>query len=376
MRTVAGWLDRLATLNAEKQFSELHFRVFVPGSKPLDIDRWLLTTFPQKPYPQAYKSGVPESLSVARIIDQTEATKSVFDTQRLLAELAAIFSLALDRRVEIPFEIAALVQDTGRLLFTPYGQVSDRSILGPLPADQLSSLSDILGRVRSLPSGDATTLGDATSLIHASMLIFDQEPRSAYTLLVAALEVLSRAYGTPPTDWSSWEDAETWDARFATLLLSAEQASTLRQQLMEDKHLRLKATFRSYCSARPTPQYWEHEYTEWMYPLHAHTGVPLEPPITRTRRIGETLPTDRAVLARCLGYSYDLRSQFVHRGHWVGPTDLISFKDDELDPNAPLPFNLLRQLTTHLVLCELHARSSPTALPDVQLLRNLPEGAA
>lgn len=374
MRAITSWLQRLPVPPVSAV--TVHSRVFVPGEAALDLDGWLLATFPQKNFPQTFKSGAPEAMAVLRFVDTPEAAQSLVETQRLLADFAALLSLALGRRVEIPFEAAVSVQDSERMFFVSYAQILDRTLLGPIPFNPQSLLAELLARVATLSADDTGTIGDAASLLHAATLVFDQEPRSAYTLLVAALEVLSRAYGTAPTEWAAWEDAQSWNDQFALLNLTEAQVNALRGQLMLDKHLRLRGTFRSYCCERPNDDFWNLEYDEWVYPVNAQTGVPMSPTLDRTRRVGDVLPKDRSVLARCLGHSYDLRSRFVHRGHWVGPTDLTLSHGGTVEAKNPLPFSILRQLVSTLIIEELRSRSSVGLLPDIQVFRNAPSGAA
>jgi hypothetical protein len=105
MRAIASWLARLRTPSPD-DLAEFLFRVFVPGRNSLDIDKWLIATCPQGEVKQFPRAGPPEAMSVIRLLDHKEAGRSLFEQQRLSTELAALFSLALDRRVDIPLEVA------------------------------------------------------------------------------------------------------------------------------------------------------------------------------------------------------------------------------------------------------------------------------
>jgi len=133
--------------------------------------------------------------------------------------------------------------------------------------------------------------------------------------------------------------------------------------------LQLKATFREYASNRVPDTFWDKTYDEWMYAIDITTGLPRDPPHCEGVRIRDILQKDRSGLARALGKSYDLRSRFVHQGHWLGLPDLVLPHGAVVAWDSPLPFNVLRLLLAELVRAEFAARSSPADLPDFSILR-------
>ena len=368
MRGLASWLDRLRA--SEHANLVQHFlRVFVPGIRPLDIDKWVVATDPQGPLISS-RVGSPEAWSVLRVCDH--AGRPAVELEKLSAEMAALISLALDRRVDIPFEVSIGSEGSDRIVFAPYADMIDRSFLGPIPIDSLPPIRDLLSRVCSLNESDQITLGDAMSLLHGAMLLFDREARSAYTLLIAGIEVLSREYGRPPQNWDAWDDHSQWDTLFAESDLSAPQTERVRAQLMRNRQLRLKATFRAYASERVPETFWDTSYDDWTYAIDITTGLPHDSPSHEIVRIQDILQKDRQGLASALGKSYDLRSRFVHEGHWLSLPDLVLPLGRFAAWNRPLPFNVLRLLLAELIRTELAARSTVKDLPAFSISRSSP----
>jgi hypothetical protein len=312
-------------------------------------------------------------MSVLGFFVSGDIASSITEQQQLSAELAALFSLAMDRRVDIPLEVAVQVQGSPRTEFIPYSGALDRTIIGPIQPDSQANIAKLLACVSGLTSDDQGTLGAAASLLHGSMLLFDRDIRSAYTLLVAGIEVLSREYGAAPTDWHAWDDHQDWDKTFGALNLSDAQREGVRLRLFKDKHLRLKATFREYASTSVPDEFWDQVFDEWAYPLNMATGELMEGFVEQSLRIREVLPFDRAHLRGALGHSYDLRSKSVHRGQWIGPLDLVLAHGATVQAKQPLPYSLLRQLLAALLRAEITRRATPTTLPQFSVFRGVPE---
>jgi hypothetical protein len=337
--------------------------VIVPGTKPLDLNNWLLATDPAGQLPPGRGSS-PEAVSILSVMDV--ANRPVPDQQRLATDLATVFSLALNRRIDIPHDIAFQVKGSeGRVTMAPYGQAIDRLVLGPLPDNVTGALSDILSHVAGLGVDDLPTIGSAASLYHGALLLFDRDIRSAYTLLVAGVEVLSRRYGSPPSAWVEWEESSKWDGLFVRLGLTAGQASDIRDELFRNRQLRLKATFRTYGAMRLPDAFWDRPWEEWMYGIRARGGTWTDATLQEARVVRDVLSEDREALGRALGMSYDLRSKFVHRGAWIGPFELTLRQKVLAD--FPLPFSVLRAVLRELIDVELRSHARPISLPDAEI---------
>jgi len=369
MKALISWLHRLAEITPENGPAVDIFRLSVPGFEPLDVANWLLSIDPQGSLPYDVRSSGPESLSLIRFPDLPGRKTILHERHRLGADLACLISLALERRVVIPHEIGINISQLNQHIFQPFSQIIDRSILGPVPDDPKRRIESYLSGMAGLAQDDLATIGAASSAYHAALLLFDREARVAYTLLVAGIEVLSRNYGSPPTDWSEWEESSDWETFITAQGLTSSQAGAIREKLMKDKQLRLGATFRNYAASRLSDGFWEKPWEEWIYGIDANKSrwLPTNPLAART--IGDILPNDRIGLRKALGRSYGLRSSVVHTAEWVELLMLAPPPVPELDLGRPLPFAILRAILAELIWLEISSRSKPCRLPDFQLLR-------
>lgn len=88
-----------------------------------------------------------------------------------------------------------------------------------------------MSKIVSLPEPHLSAIATACTLHHGAILLYEKDVRSAYLLLVAAIEVLSRQYGAPPTDWSDWEESSEWEKFMVKIGLSSKQETALRGRL-------------------------------------------------------------------------------------------------------------------------------------------------
>lgn len=366
MKSLVAWLHRLAAVTPDPGIEISYFRVAVPGIDPLDVENWLLSIDPQGPLGYDLRATGPESWSIMRVPDVPQKEANIHARHRLGADIACLLSLALERRVVVPNDFTP---PFGKLTFLPVSQAVDQSILGPLPTDAKRRLNTYLSAVAGLFPEDQKFIGDASSAYHGALLVFDREPRAAYTLLVAGIEVLSRRYGSPPTDWTEWEESSAWDAIFALQGLTKEQASAIRHKLMQDKQLKLGATFQNYASSRLSDDFWNKPLDQWISGPDANTGQWLPPRNVRSCRVSDFLTFDRNGLRKSLGKSYGLRSSVVHDAAWV---ELMTFAPPPAPPfksSRPLPFPILRAILAELIWLEISSHSTPASLPNFQLLR-------
>jgi len=369
MKALVDWLHRLAAVTPELGPEVSIFRVSVSGIDPLNIEDWLLSVDPQGPLDNDLRATGPESWSVMRVPDLPHREANLHDRHQLGAELACLLSLALDRRVVVPNDFAIQVPQLEKVIFQPVSQVVDQGILGPLPPDAKQRINAYTSAVAGLLLEDQEFIGAASSAYHGALLLFDREPRAAYTLLVAGIEVLSRRYGSPPIGWGNWEESSNWDQLFAAQGLTNEQASALRDKLLQDKQLRLGATFRNYASSRLSDNFWDKPLDQWIYGIDANTGTWLPPAKLKSCRISDVLPLDRTSLKKSLAQSYNLRSSVVHEAEWVQLMTLVQPPALPPQNSRALPFPVLRAILAELIWIEISSHSTPTSLPNFQLLR-------
>lgn len=369
MKSLIAWLHRLTAVTADPGPEISYFRVAVAGVDPLDVENWLLSIDPQGPLGYDLRATGPESWSIMRVPDLPQREVNLHDRHRLGADLACLLSLALERRVVVPNDLAVYIPQLEKVIFQPVAQVVDQGILGPLPTDAMRRLNAYLSAVAGLSLEDQGFIGDASSAYHGALLLFDREPRAAYTLLVAGIEVLSRRYGLPPTEWINWEESSDWDAVFAVQGLTTEQASAIRDKLMQDKQLKLGATFRNYASSRLGDDFWNRPLDQWISGIDANTGLWLPPTNVKSCHIADFLSFDRNGLRKSLGQSYALRSSVVHDANWV---ELMTLAQPPAPPtkiSRPLPFPILRAILAELIWLEISSHSTPASLPNFKLLR-------
>lgn len=367
MKSLVDWLLRVAAITPESDFGIDYFRVSVTGIEPLNVEDWLVSIDPQGELAHSLHATGPESWSVMRLPDLPKQEANFHARHRLGADLACILSLALDRRVMVAIDQAIQVPQLEKVVFHPVSQIVEQSLLGPLPPDPKERINDYFAAVAGLAVEDQEVIGNAASAYHGALLLFDREPRSAYTLLIAGIEVLSRKYGFPPTGWNNWEESTEWDQFFVAQGMTNEQMTALQDRLMLDRQLRLGATFQNYGSSRIQDTFWDKPLDQWIYGIDANTGAWLSPIKVKTGRISDLLPMDRASLKKSLAKSYHLRSSVVHEAEWV---ELMTFAQplgQPLQSRRALPFPVLRALLADLIWIEISDHASPTELPDFQL---------
>jgi hypothetical protein len=366
MQAIAAWVTRVRGQASE--LTGMFLRVVVPGLRPIAIDNCFLGAQPLGSVPAVLARSSPESLSQLRILESRSYAGNLHAQRQLVTELSGLLSLALDRRVEIHQEFSVNVPQLNRIIFMPYDQAVDRTVLGPLPGAECSKIEDLLSLTAGLREPHSVVIGAAVTLFHGALLLFDRDLRAAYALLVAGLEILSREYGTPPSDWLAWDAAANWDEFIREMALTAEQAASLRERLMRDRQLRLKATFRTYAANRLPDSFWSEPWVEWMYGVNANEGRWTEPTQLPSRTVCDFLPRDRSMLAQALGHTYDTRSGIVHRGDLISVFETVTPASGELPADKPLPFAVLRATLAALIKLEVATHATSPGLPEVRIV--------
>ena len=366
MREIANWIRRIEQAKPS-ELGQYYFRVLVPGHEPFEMSGGLIGVTPLGPAPKRPGDSGPECVSIFHLLDVNNPRPTLEVHQQLVSELVALLTLVSDRRVEIAHEVA--IQHPGEsntlFLFLGYGATRDRRLHGPLNPKIKGQFAEWLSKAASLTEPHLSALGSACTLHQGSVLLFEKDVRSAYVLLVAGIEVLSREYGSPPTNWSEWDESATWDQFAVELGLSAEQATALRQKLMTNRQIRLKATFRQYGASKLPDSFWDEPWEEWFYPVDGPRGQWMNAELQSEKRMRDILPEDRQLLSKCLGRSYDIRSGLVHRGDQLRMQEAALGSRRVIETPAPLPFPVLRSVLLALIKEEIKHYGSEIPLPDL-----------
>lgn len=309
--------------------------------------------------------GGPFTTVLLRFLDLEEQSKNLETSCGVASELAAMLCLTSGRRLEVAPEIKVRMEGRDAVSFLGISTTVDRTLTGPPRPDSGARFLDWLSRVPSLTSEDRNALGAASQLHYGSVLLCHSDIRSAYVLLVGALEVLSRRYSTPASDWLSWEDHEEWEALFEREAMATQQRQAIRAQLLRNRHLRLKLTFRNYVVGSLPESFWDQPWQEWMHSYDLLAGKWQSATKSADLRIADLIPRERTILSKALGRTYDLRSGLLHRGE-----DLKVFATSipsgfHLTGSAPVPYALLRSILAALIEHEFLRTSVPSPLPDI-----------
>jgi hypothetical protein len=363
VKRIADWIDRIRTI--EGRPGEFVFRAVMPSHDFYTLADTLIKIEPLGPLPGRPGDSEPTSGALLRFLDTRPLSH---DSILLATDLGSLISFAAGRYFEVAAEIRLSVEGRPESYFLGLGATIDRKLRGPMPTETRSRLMECLARIPALSQNDLAALGAAIKLHHGSVVLCHRDFRAAYLLLVAALEVLSREYGTPPHDWSAWQESISWDSMFADLQLSDSQRKAIRGRLLESQSLRLKATFREYVSQTIPDQFWEEPWQEWHYVLNATPPGSWGPPELSETPVEALVPKDRTVLSNALGRSYDLRSGLIHRGDELHLLEVGLRPGIPLSGSDPVPYAVLRAFLSSLISKELWSRAEPVSLPDLRFL--------
>ncbi|NJO67177.1 MAG: hypothetical protein HC832_07325 [Leptolyngbyaceae cyanobacterium RM1_405_57] len=365
MEQLVAWISRLQQSQVS-DLAEYLFRATVPGSQALTIKECMISADPLGEIAPRPGDSTPVSASLFRFLDVNEPSRSIEVHQQLVSEIAAVLTLASERRVEIAHEIAMRVENQPQVTFIGYGGMIDRRLVGPIGEQLAKPFLEWLSKIVSLPEPHLSVIGTACTLHHGAILLYEKDVRSAYLLLVAAIEVLSRQYGAPPTDWLDWEESSKWEKFMTRISLSSEQETALKEKLMSDKHLRLKATFRNYGSSRLPDSFWDTPWKEWIYTVNASIGQWESLQTLDEKKVSDIFSKDRTLLSKSLGLSYDVRSGLVHRGERLGLLESSVLSGVTIEEALPLPFSILRAVLLELIKTEIAEYIPESELPDLK----------
>jgi hypothetical protein len=278
---------------------------------------------------------------------------------RIARALGAQLSYLLDRRMDVLAEVSIHMEESDRLTFIPMSGLPDRALLAPIDAeysevDQL--LRDHLSVLCGLDEADYNVLNSALDMHHGACLLLDRDIASAYTLVVAGIEALSRRFGEPPTDWSDWDLSDVWDRFSVSEGLDTRQADALRAALMNDRQLRLNETFSTYASERLPASFWEGRWRDWVPDVTMPEGTLTGGHWEHETSVADLVPPDRQELKRALRRSYQARSGFVHTGDRAVNLSSEFFARAAHHAIGHLTFPALRLVLRALIAEELKAR--------------------
>jgi hypothetical protein len=374
------WLTRLGELPQSAPPAARYRRVLVPGFEPLDFDRTLIRMVAVGPLNQGgqWPGRGPQAVSYVQWLDLA-SQDDASDEQAIATDLAGLLTFISDRRIEIVgTEVPLRQEGTSRLTFLPIAQLPDRSLFGPIEASMPADLEMYLARMVTLSSKDQKAIGAALALHYDACLLMELDVSAAYALLVGALEALSRRFGSPPTDWGSWDEATRFDRVFQEAGLTDEQVAAMRVALVAQRQVRLKRTFAEYGAHRLPDSFWNREFRDFVptITLTAEGGTHAEGEWQKPLPLAGLVPSDRDNLRRCLMQSYDARSEFVHQGkRSVSIMGTAAQIARGVQTEEAVPMLGLRTMVRALIHEEIFAHSSVGELPRVVLCDEVPPDA-
>lgn len=363
MTTVSEWLRALTSeFNQETPSVGISMRrILVPGFDPLQGNGFLVFEAGQS----IYRMGMPPEASGLVRWPEVVSSDGFNIEDDFPSHLGAALSLVSDRRIEVLDEFPANHEGTNTFTFMATGQVTDRRLISPVEVPDLAEgFKDLSAQLASLTGGAETAITTAIHLHYGAVLLFDRDLAAAYTLLIAALETLSREFGDPPSEWTDWDKAAHWDKFIATQRLTDAQAGALREELMRDRQLRLKQTLVNYVVGSLPDTFWSTPWHEYLYSINAADACWTEGAWQEPKTVGDFLPSDKHILAGALRKSYDARSSFVHSGKRVinmyGQLRNLVYG---ARVDQPLGFAGLRSILTALIFAELEAHRTRYEMP-------------
>lgn len=359
MKRLRAWIDRLGSEPFDSLIGH-QFRVIVQGAHSRRHAGTLIGLEPLGRLAPRPGDATPKSALLLRFLD---SPGSGLESGLIANELGALLTLVSGCRIEVATELALSAPPSPGTYFMAIG--GDQTVDGPISDSAFAVFSDYLSRLSSLDPDDLAALAAAADLHYGAVILAEQDKRAAYVLLVAGLEVLSRRFGAPPSDWSDWELACNWEALFDRTSLSPPQAQAIRDHLMKDRQLRLAATFREYASQSLPNSFWDSSLVTHSYAVHLPQGT-RDQLISDTRDMETLVPRDRHVLGQALSKTYALRSGVMHRGQEVALFQIGVKSGMPISSDQPLPFSVLRMTLAALIRHELERLSHPSPLPDIQ----------
>jgi hypothetical protein len=345
-----------------------HRRILVGADSEIELERTILRL---QQIPEAKRITYPGQSARAAVVAEwlEESQVDDFTVNEIGTDLAAFVALSSGRQVAFANEFAMKYEPADWTGFLPTDILYDSELYAPVRTDFAERFDLFLRAVLLLSGEQSTAFVNATRMRAAACNLISSDISSAYGLLVGALETLSRQFGPVLTEWSNWDQSESWDQfMLGPLGLSGPQATGLRGKLLENKQIRLKYTFIEYVLGSITERLHSRTYAQYsnaisvaiegVSALPGNYGEPVE--------IEFLVPKDPAILRRRLGKSYDARSSVFHDSVRLSTQIVTASPWAE---RQPLSFAGLRLILDDLL--ETAARSVDTdsaPFPDIQLV--------
>lgn len=348
------WIDGLRQHDPAERPGFGAQRLIHPGLTPAE-GNGLLATEPQGTL--VMPGSGPQAITLLRFIC---AAPSFLDDGELYerdAMFGSILTLATDRLCQVVPEIFAQTGD-GQVLAIPSASQVDSVLSAPLPDwDSIDAdVRELAARMTSLSSDDAAAISAAMHMHYSASLLLARDLSGAFALLVGGIECLAQRFGQPPTEWSDWDQANSWDRFISENGLTLAQGEALRERLKSQTHMKLAETFSAYATSRLPDDFWEQPVRRYIWTIDSETkrvtGGSWSQPEPRNSGFGG----DKRTVKKSFKMAYARRSQFLHAGmrNVTFVEDL--FGDDPGATRISLSTAQLRASLRELILLELRER--------------------
>jgi hypothetical protein len=362
------WVNELTLHGQEIPIDRMTQRIIHPGLEPITGNGFVAAdAVGQIDSPGNW----PQCVAIINWLERTrESEHGAFEVVDQDSAIGALFTLVADRRCQVVPEILVRVDGAPpehRIAIPVSGQI-DSALGAPMPAweDLYTELRVTLARIASLEDDDAWAVSAAMHMHYCAALLASSDLTGAYALVVGGIESLSQCYGSPPSDWADWDEAQSWDIFIAEQQLTANQGAALRNRLMGDKHMRLSETFGMYVIDRLPTAFWQEPASLYTWAVDGLTSIPKEGGWQTTSPRAAALASDRRKLKKALKRSYQERSRFIHAGERAS-----SFSEDVLNQipgygEDRLSFATLRSILRRLIFTEVEHRATSDELPPIE----------
>lgn len=292
------------------------------------------------------------------------------------AMFGALLTLVTDRRCQVVPEVMAKVEGQELSLAIPLASAVDTNLGAPMPnwARVDDAFREAVARLTSLDDNDMRALSAAIHMHYCAALLATRDLAGAYALLVGGIECLAQQFGSPPTAWTDWDEAPSWEKFIAKQGFTDEQSAALRARLMQDRHVKLAETFANYAVTRLPKGFWQEPVRSYTWGVDAMTARVLEGSWSDPHPRGVAFAVDPMVVKAAFKTAYALRSQFLHAGKrtvtFAGDVFAAVLAADGANGEKPrLNFAQLRAALRTLILLELTERGSadPKGLEEILL---------
>lgn len=355
---VAHWIESLRTLDPSKPPRVVSQRMLHPGLRPAN-GTGLVSPVPIGRV--AIPGQMALSMSLLRFIDEDPAHEDQLEDLEVSGStLGGLLTLVSNRLCQVMPELPP-GSVGGAMTPLPIAGAIDSELGAPMPEwDEVDSdLRDLLARLTSLPKKASTAVSAAIHLHYCASLLLTRDRTGAYALVVAGIETLAMSFGEPPSSWGDWDQSEKWDALFTAQQLSEEQATAIRNRLVQDKHMRLADTFASYAVETLPEGFWDEEVSNYVWGVEGDSGKFIEGAWMPARHRDPRFGADPDLTRKAFKKAYQVRSKFMHAGQRTVTLADETFGEAPGWERSVLSFAQARAALRRLILVELETRGSP-----------------